>query len=124
MNGKKVKSFYRKIGDFAVKVEMWQDGPQAFEVAKWRLGQSIPTIYRFDNFNDASADYSLFIELNSNEPEIAEKLQREIEMLHSLCSSAQCWLDAAAFLAKGHETKCALERNADSFRQAYAKITS
>lgn len=124
MNSRKVKSFAQKIGDMSVKVEMWQDGPSSFEVAKWRLGQSVPTLYCFDNFEDASADYSLFIELNKDEPEIARKMQAELEMLHNICASAQCWLDAAAHLARGHETKCALLRNADAFRQAYAKITS
>lgn len=124
MKSIKVKSWEKKDGDLSVKVEMWQDGPNNFEVAKYRLGSTVPVLYRFSDFNQASADYSLFIELNDGEISICKQLQEENKKLHELCAAAQCWLDAAGHLANGHATKCALQKNADSFRQEYGKITS
>lgn len=124
LRSRKVKSWEQPQGDMSVKVELWQDGPEAFEVACYRLGQLTPVLYRFNTFDAASAHYSSFISFHEQSPGVESNLAAELEMLHSLCASAQCWLDAAAHLASGHETKCALMRNADAFRQAYAKITS
>ncbi len=124
VKSRKVKSWEQPQGDMKVKVEMWQDGPEAFEVACYRLGQGVPVLYRFSTFESADHHYAAFISFNQQTPDVESKLAAELEMLHSLCASAQCWLDAAAHLAKGYETKCALERNADAFRRAYAKITS
>lgn len=120
----RIKGWAQKQGDMSVKVELWQDGQESFEVSCQRLGQSIPTLYRFASFESADAHYCAFIDHNKDEPEIAAKLQAELQMLHSLCASAQCWLDAAGHFATNYETKCALQRNADEFRQCYAQITS
>lgn len=123
MRSRKVKSWEEKQGDMCVKVEMHQDGPASFEVACYRLGQSIPRLYEFSTFEAASAHYSAFIDFNQDSPGVESKLAAELEMLHSLCASAQCWLDAAGHVAPEH-LKPALQANADEFRRVYAKITS
>lgn len=122
-HGQRLQAWQETQADMQVKAELWQDGPGAFEVACWRLGASVPTLYKFDTIEKAGAFYLSFVQLNKGEPEIASKLQVEVELLHSLCASAQCWLDAAGHLAPDHH-KAALQANADAFRQAYAKITS
>jgi hypothetical protein len=123
----KVKSWQEKQGDMSVKVEMHQDAPDCFEVACYRLGQTIPVLYRFSTFESANARYTAFIDFHKDGSNIEPKLIAELDMLHRLCESAQCWLDAACFVTSAtsnHATKCALQRNADAFRQAYGKITS
>lgn len=120
----KVKSWEELQGDMRVKVEMHQDAPDCWEVACYRLGQTVPVLYRFSTFESANARYTAFIDFHKDGSNIEPKLVAENEMLHRLCESAQCWLDAAGHLATNYETKCALQRNADEFRQVYSRITS
>lgn len=121
---RKLKSWEQKQGDMLVKVEINQDAPDCYEVACYRLGASTPVLYKFSTLESANHRYEAFVDFHMDTESIEQKLAAELEMLHSLCVSAQCWLDAAGHLATNHETKCALQRNADAFRQAYAKITS
>jgi len=129
MRSTKIKSWERREADMTVKVELWQDAPEgtsqnAFEVACYKLGSSTPVLYRFPTLDAASNYYSFFIAHNDPRVSVESLMQLEIEALHKLCAAAQCWLDAAGHLATNHATKCALQRNADEFRQEYAKITS
>lgn len=121
---RKLKSWEKKQGGMTVKVDIHQDSPDCYEVACYRLGQSIPVIYKFSTLEAANHRYEAFVDFHIDTDSIEQKLAAELEMLHSLCASAQCWLDAAGYLATNYETKCALQKNADAFRQAYAKITS
>lgn len=121
---KKVKSWEQKIAGMVVKCEVWQNAPAIFEVACFRLGSSIPVLYQFPTLDQACGRYESFMQASRGESEVMVRMQSELEMLRDLCASAQCWLDAAGYMAKNHATKCELQKNADSFRQAYAKITS